>query len=890
MSDDPSALPAALDAAIRDLITASGLVGVPARELRADLEEHVRDGLEAGRDPDDLARRLGDPAAAAPFLTGVRPPSTRRPDPEGGEGALSAFRTDLRLTVRALRRSKGLTLAAMAVLGVGIAATSVAFTVVNEIFLRPLPVIDQERLVDVWAIEPGGNSFAGFGWQDVLAYREAAEAGTPLASLAAFSGVRVSLGEGAGQRPVVGQLISQDYFPMLGVSAELGRVGLEEDPAFGGPRTTVLSHALWSDAFAADPDIVGRSIVLDGEAITVVGVAARGFRGHFIGFPVDFWLPITAADLVLPAFDPNDRARMPFEMIGRLGAGGSVVEVEGSLNAIASTLEALYPETHRGHRVGVTRTSGVDHSLRPIVLTFVAVVTVLASLVLLIACFNVGSLLLVRTLAREGELAIRLALGAGRGRLVRQLLTEALVLAGLGAAVGLVLSRVLSVRVDALFRQLAPGLGLELPFDGRVLGLTAGAAAIAAVVAGSAPAWHTLRRAPANALGARSAASAGSRSRATLVVAQMAVSVALVITTGLFVRALIAGTRVDPGFAADEVASFILTDDEAFDSPRLESVLRDLREIPGVLGASVADGPPTGVARTPTPVRVPGMEPPPGEDAWIVDSRRVGADYLTTIGVRLSRGRDIAEADAREGPPVAVVNQAFVNRFWTESDPLGNSLEIGGGAVTVVGVATNARTVVQDDTPDPFIYVSLAGMAPRLPVVTLRGVAPEDLTSATRATVAQHAPGLAPPVLVPAREVLDTGLLAQRLGAALIGAIGAAALLLAIVGLFGLVQYSVSRDRHELAVRLALGGSRAAVMRSVLRKGLLLVAVGAVAGVLLAIVGSPALSSFLLGVSPRDPATYALVVLLFTGVATIACAVPARRAMSIPPAAVLRGE
>jgi predicted permease len=802
---------------------------------------------------------------------------------------LSALSTDLRLASRTLVRSPGLAATAVAVLALGIAATVVAFTVVNEIFLRPLPVGEQDRLVDVWAEEPGGNSFAGFGWPDVMAYRESVQGDGPIQELAAFAGVRSTLGEGAGRRPVIGQLVSEGYFPLLRVGAELGSVDLEEDPGFGGPRTTVLSHALWTDAFAADPGVVGRSIVIDGEAFSVVGVAERGFQGHFIGFPVDLWLPITAAELVLPGFDPRDPGRMPFEMIGRLRGGAGALAAREALTSVATTLEARYPETHRGHGIGVTPTTGVDHSLRPVVVTFVGVVTGLAVLVLLVACLNVGSLLLVRTLARESELAVRTALGAGRGRLVRLLLTEATVLTGLGAAAGLSLSRAVVGQVDALFRALAPGLGLELPLDVRVMLLTAAAAALAALVAGAAPAWHILRRSPARSLRGRSPQRGASRGRAILVGVQVAVSVALVITTGLFLRALSAGARVDPGFAADEVATFVFAPEAPEDAEAQEALLRDLRALPGVRAVSLADGPPTGVARTPMSLGLPGLEPPPGEEGWTVDVRRVGTGYLDAVGVSVLRGRDFQEADTREGPPVAVVSQAFVDRFWPGEDPLGRSIEVGAASATVVGVARDARTLVQDDTPDPFVYLSLAGTVLATPVITLRSGNPGSLTPSVRAAVQTHAPGRPPARLVPARETLGTGLLAQRLGAVLAGGIGATALLLAAVGLYGLLQYSVSQDRQAFAVRLALGGRRTGIMGSVLRSSLALVAAGAAGGVLLAAVGSPVLSSFLLGVRPRDPLTYGAVVVLFLGVAVLASVLPARRAMAVPPAAVLRG-
>ncbi len=890
MTDQKPPLPAELQGRIDEIVEASGLSPSEAKELRADLTAHALDGLAHGRPPGELARRLGEPTEVAAVLNATPPPPIRRPDTEAKEGWLEAFVADSRLAVRTIRRTPGLALAAMVVLGVGIAAATVAFTVVNEIFLRPLPVQDQGRLVDVWATEPGGNSFSGFGWQDVLAYREATASGGPLADLAAFAGLRMSLGEGPGRRPVVGQLVTRDYFPMLGVSAELGSSELEEDRGFGGPRTVVLSHALWRDAMAADPEILGRTIVLQGETMTVIGVAEEGFRGHFIGFPVDLWLPVTTADLVMASFDPNDRSRMPFEMIGRMADGALVMEVERFLGDVARTLEARHPETHRGHGLGASATTGVDHSLRPVVMTFVAAMTFLAALVLMVACLNVGSLLLVRTLAREGELAVRLALGARRTRLARQLLTEALLFSALGLLVGVTLSRVLSIQLDGLFRSLAPGLGLGFPFDVRVLLLSAGAATVAALVVGSASAWHALRRISPDALRRRPGASAGSKARAVLVSAQVAVSVALVITTGLFLRALVQGSTVDPGFAADEVASFTIAGDGPLDPPRLDALMGDLRGLPGVQEASLASGPPTGVARTPAAVKVPGVEPPPDEEAWAVDARRVGPRYLATVGTTLRRGRDIGEADVQSGPPVAIVNQAFVDRFWPATDPLGQSLEVDGRVASVVGIADDSRTLVQDETPDPFVYVSVDPGGMGALVITVRSRSLEELTEPVRSVVAQHVPGAPPPTLAPARDALDAGLLAHRLGVAFVGGLGGAALLLAVVGLYGLIQYSVRRDRHELAVRLALGGTRGAVLGSVLRKGLLLIVVGTLSGGLLAAAGSPALSGFLMGVSPRDPLTYGAVIVLFSGVALLACVVPARHAISIPPAAVLRGD
>jgi predicted permease len=880
-----------LERAVARLVEASRLTGAARRELRDDLEQHVRDALETGASPDEVVARLGDPDGAGALLAVGARPRMRRPNHESGEAAILAFVGDLRHGVRTLARTPGMALTAILVLGLGMATTAMGLTVVNEILLRPLPVADQEQLVDIWADVTGGNSFAGFGWQDYLEYREVVKAGGsgPLESLAAFAGTRLSIGDGAGGASVTGQLVSREYLDVMGLRPSFGTLELAEDPAFGGPGQAVLSHALWVERFGGDEAIVGRTVRVDGHSVTVVGVAPRGFRGHFIGFPVDLWLPITTADLFLRGFSPADRGSMPFEMIGRRAPGATPETVERALSAVAASLEAAHPDTHEGHGVGVTPTTGVDRSLRGVVVAFVAVLTTLAVLVLVIACLNVGSILLVRTLSRGREMAVRLALGAGNGRLVRQILAETLVLAVLGTAAGLGLAFFLNGVLADWFRSFTAGLGLELPLDGGVLALTALAGAGAVLLAGGAPALHLLRKPPASALGVRSGG-AGNRARTVLVVSQVAVSVTLAVATGLFLRALAAGAEADPGFDADGVATFVVEPSPSDPMMAGESVAEAAAALPGVAAATLADAPPVGVARTPVRLSLPGIPPPTDQEAWAVDGRRVGSGYISTLGIPLIAGRDLTAADAREGPTVAVVSNAFARRFWPGEDALGRSFEVQGEVVRVVGVAADVRYLVQDETPDPFVYLSLAGRTPSVAHVTFRAAGPETLAGEVGTLLARLRPGAGPPTLTTPRNVLDRALLPQRLGAVLVGAMGAIALMLTAVGLYGLIQYTVSRDRHELAVRLALGGSRGSLLTTVLRKGAVLVASGAVLGLALAALTAPVLETFLRGVSPTDPLTYGSVAVLFGAVALLASWIPARRAARIQPAVALRRE
>lgn len=882
-------LPSELAEAVEAIVASSGMTGAAARELRDDLRNHARDALEAGRDPGEVRRLLGTAEDVGPVLERSSPPPPRRPDPAARESLVSALVTDLAYGLRTLRRAPITALAVVVVLALGIGANTVVFTVVNEILLRPLPVEDQESLVDVWARVPGGNSFSGFGWRDFEAYRDAPG---PLGSLAAFAGTRLTLGEGDGARPVVGQLVSPGYMPLMGLNPALGTLEMETGGGFGSEPTAVLSHALWVDRFGSDPGVVGGRLLLDGTPVTIVGVAPRGFRGHFIGFPIDLWLPLTAADPLLPGFDPDDPGRMPFEMIGRLRGDATPEAAEAALNAVARTLEAEHPETHRGHRVGVTPTTGLDHSLQGPVRAFVLILTVVSGLILVIACLNVGSILLARTMSRESEMAVRLAMGAGNGRLVRQMLAESTIVTLAGAGVGVVGAVALNDVLADLLRSLTAGLGLELGIDGRVLLLTAAAALVAATLAAATPALHLARKEPASALRARGGGRRGARARMVLVVGQVAVSVMLLIGTGLFVRALARGLSENPGFDADRVATFGVEAGRGVAAPlgRIAPLIRELALLPGVEAVSLADGAPVGVARTPLRFTLPGRAPPPEDDAWVVDGRRVGAGYLSTVGIPLRAGRDFVEADAREGPAVAVVSRAFVQRFWPgRDDVVGRSLTVEGSEVRIVGVASDVRYLVQDENPDPFVYVSLAGDIPEVVRVTVRGPSPGALTDDVRRLVAEILPEHPAPVLSTSRETLDAALLPQRLGAGLVGAMGLAALLLSVVGLYGLVQYTVRRDRKALAIRVALGGSGGTVLGLVMRRGFLLVAVGVFTGVGAAVVAAPALSGFLGGVSPTDPLTYSVVVLTFCAVGLLASWLPARRAARIEPGEVLKG-
>ena len=517
-------------------------------------------------------------------------------------------------------------------------------------------------------------------------------------------------------------------------------------------------------------------------------------------------------------------------------------------------------------------------------------------MILAIACLNVGSILLVRAMGREREIVVRLALGARASRLVRQLLVEALLLTGLGAAGAVFIARALSTALSDFISSFQVGVGLDLKLDWRVFLFTAVASLAASVLASLAPALHVLKKDPAGALRARGLSASAGRLRAALVVGQVSMSVVLVIVSGLFVRSLVDGLTADPGFDADEIAGFALSFDDTAVSMSEGLVLQRslLSELaaasPEILSVTLATSAPAGVARSPGALRVPGQDPPPGQDVFTVDVKHVGSSYFETVGISVLRGRNFTEEDDWRTAPVVAINEAFANRFWPREDPIGKMVELEEVTSRVVAVVEDTRYLLQDDTPDPLIYSSMEGRYFAQVQVWYRTIGQPD---GLRATVQSTVSGVVPDQVIEprtARDLLSRALLPQRLGVAVIGGMGLLALILATVGLYGLVQYSVTRERRELGIRMALGCAANHVLVHVLQKGFVMVGIGTALGVAASFALAPLLRAVLIGTTPADPLIYSIVVVSFGIVALVASFAPARRAIRIDPAETLRIE
>ena len=814
---------------------------------------------------------------------------------EGGMGSsIEGLTKDLSYAARGLRRRPAFAAAVILVATLGIGANTAIFTVVNELLLRQLPVEDPGSLVDVVARVPGGNSFTGFAFED---YRDLRDRSGDWAELAAFTAVRRPLGAmGDGERVTV-QLSSANYFDMLGLSAPIGRLTFPEFRGFGTDPVAVVSHTLWARSFGQDRELVGSTLIVGGQVFTVIGIGPEGFSGTFIGFPVDVWVPLSMASALLPGADVTSRVEKRFELVGRLVDGVTPTVLAARLDADLALLEEEHPVENRGLRASVYPTTGIDHSLRMGVRAFLAVLAGVALLVLLIACLNIGSLLLARAATREKEIAIRMAIGAGRVRVVTQFMLEALILIGVATISALLLGGWLTERLQAFAVSSAVPIGFDLEIDRRVLGFTAVVAFLTAIGAAGTPVLHWARKSPLGTLRETGAAGGGrSRLRSALVMAQVAASVVLLIGAGLFVRALQSGLDIDPGFDAAHVAvqSVTLDRDRYPDDATAQAfglaALDAAAGIPDVRQVALSGRSPVGVARTPMLVNVPGHTAPSGQEGFFVDARRVSGGYFDVLGLPMRYGRPLLETDSGESPGV-VVSAAFVARFWPGQDPVGLFIDVEGAAYTVVGVAQDARYLVQDQSPDALVYLPWRWVGSQSFTVVTRSAG--DASAALldlSASISALDPFLSLGRAGTLEDTFSQALLPQRVAAAVLGILGVLGLLLTSVGVYGVVQFSVTQATQELGVRIALGGDARHVVGIVLRKGLLFMGTGAAVGILVALLVSPALGTFLIDVSPADPVTYVTVVGVLAAVGVIASAVPAARALRLDPVRALRSE
>ncbi|HEX8696734.1 MAG TPA: ABC transporter permease [Longimicrobium sp.] len=861
------------------------------REMDEEMRFHIRmraeENVRRGMAPEEARR-----AAERSFGNLARIKDAAR-DVRGG-GLPETLLQDLRYGARTLRRAPAFALTVVLTSALAIGANTAIFSVVDAVLLRPLPFEDPGRLARLWGgLADGTAERIPVSYPNFADYRSQART---LRNVAAYSPTSAVLRAPGGEpESVWGARASADLFPLLGVRPELGRAYSPEEDRPDGPPVVVLGHELWRRRFASDPGVVGRQVTLDDRSVTVVGVMPPGFRFPVEGERSEYWVPV--------ASDPGSAERLPNRrgkyllVIARLGPGVGLERARAEIETIGRRLEAQYPDANTGWRFRlVPLREDVVGGARPALLVLLGAV----GLVLLISCANVANLLLARAAARADEIAVRRALGASRARIVRQLLTESLLLSLAGGALGLLLAgwlvRAIARAGPADVPRLADA-GLNAP----VLGFALALSVVTGIVFGLAPALQGSRGSPGGSLkeGGRGATDGVRRTRlrGVLVASEAALSLMLLAGAGLLAKSFARLLQTEPGYETGRVLTSRVSLSEArHPEPARQAavfrqVLRRVEAVPGVEAVGAARFLPLGGRDSYDVFRVVGRAPfAPGAEP-VVRYQVASPGYFRAMGIPLLRGRPFTDGDAEGSPPVLVVNQAFARRHLPGEDPLGRRVAIGDQPPReIVGVVGDVRHRGLDEEAQPEFYVPyLQAPRPELHLVVRAAAAdPARLAPAVRRAVRE----VAPDALVHETRTMDAllgrSVARRRFHTLLLGSFALTALVLATLGIYGVTAYTVTQRTHEIGIRVALGARRGDVLRLVVGRGMAPALAGIALGLAGALAATRVMAGLLYGVGPGDPPVFAGVSLLLAATALAACYLPARRATGVDPAVALR--
>jgi putative ABC transport system permease protein len=853
-----------------------------ARELEAYLQIETDENIARGMSPEEARyaarRKLGN-------LTLIREEIYRM----NSLGWLETFWQDLRYGLRQLKRNPGFTAVAVLTLALGIGANTAMFSIVDGAFLKPLPVRDPGQFVNIW-MQAARGVYTGVSFPDYLDLRTQSSSLSGVIAFARGGGFLNYLDESS---LILVDYVSLNYFNFLGIKPLLGRTfppGAEGSSS-SGP-TVVISYTLWKNRLGGDPGIVGKTIRLSNQTTTVLGVMPEGFRGLNRFVPTDAWLPVDASEL-------KARDSRSYEVVGRPRPGATIEQIRAELDAIGHRLAQAYPATNKAMTFGAEPESQRQRGFLLVSLFLMLAV----GLVLLISCANIAGLLLARGETRRREVAVRLALGSGRGRLVRQFLTEHLVLAPAGAVLGLGLAALLIAIEPSLLPWSPFQIGPDLRIDARVLLFTIAVSLLAMAIFGVAPALRASKADLTEALKGEEAALVHGSKRMTarniLVVGQVALSVLMLAAAGLFLKSLMSTLRTPLGFDPHKnllvVPMGTLEGSEEQRKSLLPRVMERVRGLPGIVHATCAMRLPLSASGGGFALRVsiPGSELPEGQETVAVKSNFVCPDYFQTIGTRILEGRSFNSGDSANAPKVVLISNTMARRFWPNQDPVGHSLRIEKKDYEIIGVAEDIKIIRIHESPEPYMYFphaqSSIGAVPL--IVETTGDPKRWIAAIKREILAVDKTAVV--MLVHAGADVfgsEESVYAQRTGTELVASLSLLGMFLACVGLYGVVAYLVNRRTHEIGIRVALGAGRKEVLNLMLRQGLSLVAIGAFIGVALALATTRFMSSLLYGVSPTDPIALFGSALLAGLVAFIACYVPARRATKVDPMVALRYE
>ena len=800
---------------------------------------------------------------------------------------------DVKFAWRMLVNRPSFTLVAILILGLGIGANATIFSWVESVLLQPIPGVDASPLIALHG-KTSSRDDLSFSYPNFIDLRAAKADG--IEDLIAFRGVAINLrGEGEPIR-VWGQMVSPNFFDVLRMKPALGRGFLEaEGTTQGRDAVAVLSHSAWQKYFAGDGAIVGRNITLNGRPFTVIGVAPAGFRGTMVGLSLDVFVPLTMQRAFMTGDRLNQRGNSFLQVYGRLAPGASLARAQASLDVAAARLAKDHAENDGRGIIGepVWR-DGAAGMLLPVMATLMAVVGV----VLLIACANLAGLMLARAAGRQREIAVRLAVGASRGRVVRQFLVESILIAVGGGAAGIVLAGWTS----GLLMVLIPRTPFPIAFDAglspRVVLFSVLITIVAAIAFGLFPALRASRPDVSHALKDAAASVSGGAARArirnSLVVLQVALSLLLLVCAALFVRGVARASHVDPGYTMRDgvIAAVDLLPngyDEARGSTFQRELLAHVATLPGVESATMAYAMPLDIsAGSDMSIDIDGYQPAAGEEVGAYYNR-VGPRYFETMGIPIVAGRAIDEHDVNGRQLSVVVNETMARKYWGGTKAIGRVIRFGAGPAVIVGIARDGKYRQLTEDSKNYLYVPIAQFFRHDALLIVRTAGdPASVIPSLHVAVRKLDPNLPLFDVRTVGEHMKMSVFIPRLASVILMVFGALALLLAVVGLYSVVAFAVAQRTREIGVRVALGASRGSVIRLVLRQGMKLTLIGLAIGGVLAAAAAQALRSQLMGVAPTDVVSFAGTATLLAAVALVACAVPALRAARMDPVSALR--
>lgn len=812
---------------------------------------------------------------------------------------IEALAGDLRYGLRMLAKSPGFTAVAVISLALGIGANTFIFSLVNTAMLRPLPVENPEQLVSLTNAAEG-RMFPTFSYPNYKDYRDRNDV---FEGLIAYRFAPLSLSHDGINERLWGYVVSGNYFEVLGVKAALGRVISPDDDRLPGAHpVTVISHQCWQQRFGSDPGVVGKSLIANGRAYTVIGVAQKGFFGTEVIAAPELWFPMAMqAQIEVGNEWLDERDVENVFMQGRLKPGVNIAQAQARLNSIALQLEREYPDASEGERVAVSPPGIMGGMMRGQVLGFTGLLMGVVAFVLLLACTNLANLLLARASERRKEIAVRLALGASRLRLVWQLMSESMLLAVVSGGFGLLLAHWLISLAPSFKPPVDVPLFIDLHIDHRVLIFTLLTSLVTGALFGLLPAFQSTKVDLLTALKNETSLEGFRRSwlKSSLIVLQVALSLVLLVGGGLMLRALQRAQTINLGFDPNNAVevSFDLRL-QGYDNARgrefQKRLLERVRVLPGVQHAGIVDLAPVDLHFSRGSVFIEGQTPERSASAPRAMTSRISPGYLQAMSTRLLQGRDFTEQDDGKAPRAALINETFARRFWPGQDPIGRRFSQGGPEspmMEVVGVVQDGKYAWLNEAPQPFFArpLSQAYSGSNTLIVRSDGE-PQKMIAAIRGEIQQLDPHLP---LASAKRLVERmamPLLPARVAASLLGSFGVLALALAAIGIYGVMSYAVTRRTHEIGVRVALGAQASDVLKLTIGQGMRLVLIGVVIGLSAALALAQLMKSVLLGMSATDPLTYIAVAALLMAVALLACYFPARRATKIDPMVALRYE